>query len=528
MEQNKLNYDKIIQRIDTIFSQGQNVKMKNKDQFSITLKDTRNILITNKAVFINLKNDPDMKKIFQELYLTLQDLESKLNKLSLITFCRDKAEKYLANVTQKLDQMNIVLLSFLVVTRNKPGESVIHIEQNNDQFEQINELNQKIKNLELLVNTPQITKKPPVKIENKLFEGLKCYQGTNTRINLKLAFENFTDSINETGSTEAKVLLGKMYEKGEYIDKSYSKAFELYREASDAGSSTASYNIAAFAENRLYDNVKEFGEYSETAMDYYEKAGNQGSSDAFARLGYIYENGLLDFDVNLTVAFEYYKKAVELDENPEALNCLGNFYYNGKIVKQNYTIAVEHYVKAAKYGNVDAMNNLGICYEYGRGTEKNLVKAMECYKKASEKNHPIAMTNQGILLIKFNLSSNDDKDFKEAMRLLQLSVLLDEKNKEAYYYLGFLYENGYDGLSEDHDTRVPSPYIAFLHYKQAAELGHTKSKLKVGVAIYNGIKGSFCPDESEGINLIKIAAQENDQEAILYLQKLVDRGRYIY
>jgi hypothetical protein len=39
-----------------------------------------------------------------------------------------------------------------------------------------------------------------------------------------------------------------MSEKGEYVDKSYSKAFELYREASERKNNIGSFMIAQYAE----------------------------------------------------------------------------------------------------------------------------------------------------------------------------------------------------------------------------------------------------------------------------------------
>jgi TPR repeat protein len=68
---------------------------------------------------------------------------------------------------------------------------------------------------------------------------------------------------------------------------------------------------------------------------------------------------------------------------------LGNIYYYGKDVKQNYVEAVEWYQKAIEddifwaccEGKEDSYlpYNLGICYYYGRGVEKNLDKAAKYF-----------------------------------------------------------------------------------------------------------------------------------------------------
>jgi TPR repeat protein len=111
-------------------------------------------------------------------------------------------------------------------------------------------------------------------------------------------------------------------------------------------------------------------------MIYYKKAADENNSDAISRLGQIYENGLLGQEIDMKKAINYYKKAIDLDENAEAMNCIGSIYYKGKHLKQNYTLAFETFQRAAKFGNLDAMNNLGICYEYGNGVSKNVERAM--------------------------------------------------------------------------------------------------------------------------------------------------------
>jgi len=54
-----------------------------------------------------------------ELFFKISDLESKLNKLSLIKFCRDKAEKYLAQITENLYNINLVIISMLAKKEEK-------------------------------------------------------------------------------------------------------------------------------------------------------------------------------------------------------------------------------------------------------------------------------------------------------------------------------------------------------------------------------------------------------------------------
>ena len=536
----KVNFDNLISKMQQILVKGENVDMKNKQQFIDIIKSTRKTLEDNKNIFESLKTEPNMIKLFDELDYTIIDVESKLNKLALIKFCKAKAEKYLKNVTEKLENINMIFLSYLAGRKNKHIETqIIKKEDNFDKQElldQINLLSAKINSLEDDLKNQKENEenlklkaakpKKPLNINEKLYEGLKHLHGTEGRINYKLAFENFEEAVNEDeNNTEAKMLLAEMYEKGLYVEQSYLKAFELYREASEKGNSKATFMIGYYAENKLYDDVKEFGEYEDTAIQNYTKACEEGNSDAYAKLGLIYEKGYFDVEIDLKNAIENYQKSVDIDENPVGLNGLGNAYYNGNVYKRNYTVAVEYYTKAALNGNLDALNNLGICYEYGKGIQQSYAKAMECYKKASDKNHPPAFVNQAILLIKLNISNGKDQDYRRAYHLLQLYLNYDNMNPEVFYYIGFLYEIGFDVF--DDGNKIQNPYMAFLHYKRAAELNLTKAKTKVGVAIYNGIEGVFAHDDKAGIDLLKEAAGEGDQEAQDYLNTLRSLGSLI-
>ena len=61
---------------------------------------------------------------------------------------------------------------------------------------------------------------------------------------------------------------------------------------------------------------------------------------------------------------------------------LGNMYYEGKGVKQDYAEAVKWYRKAAEQGNANAQFYLGVNYYKGQGVKRNLSEAKEWFRKA--------------------------------------------------------------------------------------------------------------------------------------------------
>jgi TPR repeat protein len=130
-------------------------------------------------------------------------------------------------------------------------------------MQDIEKLNRKIGDLELnlakekkaaaKVSSPK-RQEPAVNINNLLIDAFKSYLGVN---GIKLVYIGAVDlhktydllsTASEKGSSDAKLLLARMYEKGEYVEKNFSKAFDLYKVCSEMGNSVASYKIGTFAE----------------------------------------------------------------------------------------------------------------------------------------------------------------------------------------------------------------------------------------------------------------------------------------
>ncbi|WP_457611300.1 tetratricopeptide repeat protein [Lutibacter sp.] len=97
----------------------------------------------------------------------------------------------------------------------------------------------------------------------------------------------------------------------------------------------------------------------EKAVTLWEKAANQGDSNAQFNLGLIYENG-----------------------------------YG---VKQNYKEAMKWFRKAANQGVANAQTNLGFMYANGKGVRQDLYKAKKLFKKACDNGSQNGCTDYKIL-----------------------------------------------------------------------------------------------------------------------------------
>lgn len=72
--------------------------------------------------------------------------------------------------------------------------------------------------------------------------------------------------------------------------------------------------------------------------------------------------------------------------NGDARSCLnlGNLYYDGDGVKQDYKKASELFGKSCEMGYANGCVLLGFLYQYGEGVRQNDNKAMEFFGKACD------------------------------------------------------------------------------------------------------------------------------------------------
>jgi S1-C subfamily serine protease len=123
---------------------------------------------------------------------------------------------------------------------------------------------------------------------------------------------------------------------------------------------------------------------------------------------------------------------------------LGETYYAGKIVPQNYTEAVKWFRKAADQGNAEAQFNLGICYKDGIGIPRDVGEAIKWCLKASNQGLPNAEFNLGCY---YQQSIGVNQDYAEAVKWFRMAA--NQGEADAQYSLGACYFNG-DGIPKDY------------------------------------------------------------------------------
>ena len=141
-------------------------------------------------------------------------------------------------------------------------------------------------------------------------------------------------------------------------------------------------------------------------------------------LGRIYVD---DDEIEIERGIKYYKMAAKRG-NTEALNFLGDIYFDGDVVEQNSDKAIKYYTVAAESGDAEAMSKLGyiylwdesqenadlglqylrkaeslndnkaieflgLAYSEGQGVEKNIDTAIEYFEKLSKMGDPAGTLN---------------------------------------------------------------------------------------------------------------------------------------
>lgn len=275
-----------------------------------------------------------------------------------------------------------------------------------------------------------------------------------------------TRAIKQSEPVEEKPNIDELYEEGrkhysiaeEYEDdEEYRIAGELFKKAADNGHVGATLYLGF-----IYD----FGQGVETnvseAMKWYTISAEQGSAEAQLFLGWLYkDNG--DFQT----ALKWFKKSAQKD-NPSALYCLAEYYYEGKSVEQNIEKAIELYKRSAEKGDWEAQFKLGKIYESGDHVCSDYKKAADFYEMAAKQEYAPAEVSLGLL---YKHGKGVERDYKKAVSLFKSAS--DKGDGRGLNNLANMYK---DGLG------VESNLIKATElYKLAIEKGYATAAYNLGL-----------------------------------------------
>ena len=136
------------------------------------------------------------------------------------------------------------------------------------------------------------------------------------------------------------------------------------------------------------------------ALFLFKKMEKEGSLDAIAEIGNIYELGGGGVRQDFVEAKKWYTKAAHLANDVYAYLGLGRLYYFGKGVSQDYGKALFYFSRLKDCEIPGALFALGRMYLLGQGTKQDLLVARIYFERAGGLGHVVAKRDIGIVDIK--------------------------------------------------------------------------------------------------------------------------------
>lgn len=309
-------------------------------------------------------------------------------------------------------------------------------------------------------------------------------------------------------------LLGRLYLKGEGIEKNYFNAYKSLLLAAENGYTYANHNsMAEYGIGLTYLNGTDIYKDAEKAIVWFNKSMQNGNADAAFKLAQIFsteEYGFFDKDKadifyryaaelgnayanyhlgkqefknnNIKASIDYFEKAANGNIS-HAWYKLGQIYSNEELGAFDGEKAQECYNKALNQYISDYSNNpddftayrIASMYMYGRGTTVNIPEAMSWFEKSYNFSNPDAAYQLG------NIYHSDNYEFKNYNIAYQyynfaFNSYMTEFEKSPTdgniaMRIGTMYHYGL-GVERDIEK-------ALSWYRKAVELGNLKAQEKI-------------------------------------------------
>jgi TPR repeat protein len=246
------------------------------------------------------------------------------------------------------------------------------------------------------------------------------------------------------------------------------------------------YGPALIALGRLYlqrDEVKK-------GMEFFMKAGQNGSPEAFVLLGKLSEAGK-SVPRDPAAAAKYYRMAAEKND-ADGYNELARLTESGTGVKQSLQEAYRLYSEGAAAGSSEALYNQGRMEIYGAGTEQNMAAGVEKIQESAQRGEPEARTLLGTMYARGDFFT---KSIDEAERLYREAAA--QGDAEAQYLLG--------GLLRSTGT-VDNLKEAMKFYRLAADQGSAQAQYALGQCYADGSWHE--PDTASAVKWYSLAARQ--------------------
>lgn len=179
-------------------------------------------------------------------------------------------------------------------------------------------------------------------------------------------------------------------EYGKYIEDTGGKpaeAFNMYREAYEAGDKESAYNLAT-CYGRGYGTQKDL----DRAYELYQAAAEAGMGNAYFQLANFYFEGRGNVAVDPEQAMRWLRRSYSFDSNWRAAAEMGVLYQNGYgTVSPDDEVAFHYLHRVEASGHIDelwetvagpVLTALGTAYAFGRGIAQDIDKGTQYLDRA--------------------------------------------------------------------------------------------------------------------------------------------------
>ena len=299
--------------------------------------------------------------------------------------------------------------------------------------------------------------------ENML--GVSYENGEGTELDEELALYWYQEAAKHN-NPNAQNNLANCYKYGWLgLDVDPEKAFELYKKAAEKGIVDAMFEVAEFYNASHLTSQK--------SVEWYKKAADAGHGDAMFELARKYENGW-NVKQDLAKAQEFYEKAIvagseRADNHEKEQEVLYQSWLDetGQRFRQDtpeevYVSFINSLRNNANKGDALAQKLLGDCFFFGYGVNEDYSEAAKWTRKAAQQGNAYAQFDFAQMLDNGN---GVDMDSNEANKWYKKAA--DQGLDEAQFVMGniCLIENDYDGAEK--------------WYRKAANQGHQSAQLEL-------------------------------------------------
>ncbi len=187
--------------------------------------------------------------------------------------------------------------------------------------------------------------------------------------------------VAEEGDRQAQLLVGNLLATTRLSPRNFTESIKWHMPGAKAG-----YSVMQFLIGARNQKGNGMAKNDAAAMEWYQKAADQGHPGAINNVGWMHGNGRAGGGENGEKASEMYLKAAQRG-NDVSQNNIAMRLFDGSGIEQDKEKAFIWHKRSAENDNARGQYFLALRYDTGEGTAPDLKQAVYWYKRAAENDH---------------------------------------------------------------------------------------------------------------------------------------------